>query len=146
KPGPSLPQFAVKYRGQAFRVSQVHGSDKQRYDIPGLEVLDDADVLLVSVRRRVLAKVQMDAIRKFVESGKPVVGIRTASHAFSLQKKKPPEGLVAWEEFDHDVLGGNYTGHYATGPKAELRVADGAAGAPVLSGGGGAGLEGGGSL
>src|SRR5207248_11628560 len=74
----SLPEFALKYLGQGFRVSQVFGSDKDRYDIPGLEVLDDADVLLVSVRRRVLPKVQMDAIRKFVEGGKPVVGIRTA--------------------------------------------------------------------
>ncbi|MBI1913919.1 MAG: isochorismatase family protein [Planctomycetes bacterium] len=130
----SLPEFALKHLGQAFRVSQVHGSDKDRYDIPGLEVLEEADVVLVSVRRRVLPRAQLDAIRKFVERGKPVVGIRTASHAFSLQKKKPPEGFVSWEEFDRDVLGGNYTGHHGAGPKAVLRVAEGATGHPILAG------------
>jgi nicotinamidase-related amidase/type 1 glutamine amidotransferase len=132
----SLPEFALKHLGQAFRVSQVFGSDKDRNDIPGLDVLDEADVLLVSVRRRVLPRAQLDAIRKFVERGKPVVGIRTASHAFSvsLQKKQPPEGYVAWEEFDHDILGGNYTGHYSAGPTVALKVAEGAAGHPILNG------------
>ena len=33
-------------------------------------------------------------IREFVDAGKPVVGIRTASHAFSLRNEAPPEGLL----------------------------------------------------
>ena len=39
--------------------------------------------MVVSARRRVLPKGQLDALRKFVAEGKPVVGIRTASHAFA---------------------------------------------------------------
>src|SRR5262249_43790784 len=144
----TLPEFALKYLGQGFRVSQVFGSDKDRNNIPGLDVLDEADVLLVSVRRRVLPKEQLDAIRKFVKRGKPVVGIRTASHAFSvsLKKTKPPEGLVSWEEFDHDILGGNYTGHHGDGPKVALAVARGAAEHPILAGVDVEGFKGCGSL
>ena len=59
-------------------MSYVFGSEEDPYDIPGIEVLNDADIVLISVRRRVLRKPQMDVIRKFVESGKPVVGVRTA--------------------------------------------------------------------
>ncbi|MHC4843524.1 MAG: HEAT repeat domain-containing protein, partial [Planctomycetota bacterium] len=50
-------------------------------------------------------------------SGKPVVGIRTASHAFHLNEQDPPEGLADWPEFDRDVLGGNYHMHH--GNKSE---------------------------
>ena len=76
----------------------------------------------------------MDIIRKFVASGKPLVGIRTASHAFSLHGKKPPEGCATWETFDPEVFGGHYTGHHGDGPKVEIKAAEGAAGHPILTG------------
>jgi type 1 glutamine amidotransferase/nicotinamidase-related amidase len=142
----TLPEFALKYLGKTCKVSQVFGNPKNRNDLPGLEVLKDADVLLVSVRRRVLPKAQMDLIRQFVASGKPVVAIRTACHAFSLRGKKPPEGYLAWEEFDHEVLGGNYTNHHGNGPKVSIKVAEGAAGHPILAGVDVAKLQGHGSL
>ena len=55
----------------------------------------------------------MDLIRKFLGSGKPLVGIRTASHAFSLRKgEKLPDGDADWQGFDHEVLGCNYNLHH----------------------------------
>ena len=55
----------------------------------------------------------MDVVREFVDRGGPVVGIRTASHAFSLRgDAKPPAGHLAWPEFDAEVFGGNYQGHH----------------------------------
>ena len=57
----TLPLFAQRQLGKAFRVSQVFGSDTERNDIPGLEALDDADVALISIRRRVLKPDQMVA-------------------------------------------------------------------------------------
>jgi nicotinamidase-related amidase len=82
----TLPAFAAKYLGREFRTLFIFGSETDREDIPGLDALAQADVLFVSARRRVLRKEQLDAIRRFVDSGKPVVGIRTASHAFAAQK------------------------------------------------------------
>ena len=69
-------------------------------------------------------KEQLDAIRAYVAAGKPVVGIRTASHAFCLRGKGPPEGRVAWPEFDRDVFGGNYTNHYGNSLEATVTLRD----------------------
>ena len=132
----TLPIFALKYLGKEFRVSFVYGNDvnaKQRNNLPGISVLDDADLLLVSARRRVLPEAQMETIRKFIEAGKPVIGIRTANHAFSLRGKEIPAGLADWENFDAEVIGGHYTGHHGEGPKVALEVAKGASAHPILN-------------
>jgi sugar lactone lactonase YvrE/nicotinamidase-related amidase/type 1 glutamine amidotransferase len=116
----TLPDLAAKHLGRDFRVTTVFGSDTDRNAIPGLYAVDQADLLLLSVRRRVLPPADLDRIRKFVEAGKPVIGIRTASHAFSLGKKAPPEGLKDWPEFDRRVFGGNYHGHHANSEKTAV--------------------------
>jgi type 1 glutamine amidotransferase len=70
-----------------------------------------------------------------VQAGKPVVGIRTASHAFAPAKnKKVPEGHAAWPEFDAQVLGGNYHNHHGRQTKTFVRVAAGAEQHPLLAG------------
>ncbi|MHC4875387.1 MAG: ThuA domain-containing protein [Planctomycetota bacterium] len=130
----SLPKFALEHLGHDFRVSYVFAREEERNDLPGIDVLADADVLLLSVRRRVLPPEQMAVVRKFIESGKPIVGIRTANHAFSLRGKTPPEGLVAWETWDADIFGGSYTNHYGNGPKVVPSIATGASGHAILTG------------
>jgi nicotinamidase-related amidase/type 1 glutamine amidotransferase len=117
----SLPAFALRNLGRDFRVHLVFGSDRDRNDIPGLDILDHADALLVSVRRRPLPAKQLEHVRRFVQAGKPVVGIRTASHAFSLRdEKSTPPALATWPSFDADVFGGNYTNHH--GGKGSART------------------------
>src|SRR5690606_8295136 len=109
----TLPAFAARHLGHHFRVSFVFGDDKDGDVLPGLEdALAEADVLLLSVRRRSPPFNQMKAIRMFCEQGGSVVGIRTANHAFSLKGETPPEGKQSWEELDKYVFGGNYTGHH----------------------------------
>lgn len=107
----TLPKFAEEHRDD-FRSTLVFADPTDRNRFQGLESIESADVLLVSVRRRTLPKEQLDLIRKHVESGKPVIGIRTASHAFCLRNQDPPEGRAAWPEFDQVVFGGNYTNHH----------------------------------
>ena len=116
----TLPIFAAKHLGKDFKVSFVFESAKNKYDLPGVEVVDDADVLLVSVRRRPIPADQLAVIRKFVAAGKPVVGIRTASHAFHLMNKQL-EGLAEWPEIDKEMIGGNYRGHTAGATKGIIR-------------------------
>jgi nicotinamidase-related amidase/type 1 glutamine amidotransferase len=130
----TLPEFARQHLGKAFRVNCVFGSETNPNDLPGIEVLKDADVALISVRRRALPVAQMDVIRQFVAKGKPVIGIRTASHAFSLRGSKPPAGCATWEEFDPEVFGGHYTNHYGVGPAVSIQVAENAAAHPLLQG------------
>jgi type 1 glutamine amidotransferase len=74
--------------------------------------LADADLLFVSVRRQVLPPEEFQPIRDYVESGKPIVGVRTASHAFATRSGRDAESDgVQWPEFDAEILGGNYHGH-----------------------------------
>jgi type 1 glutamine amidotransferase len=131
----TLPPFAREQLGKHFSVEFVFGSETDRHDLPGLvEALETADVLFVSVRRRVLQPEQMEALRRFVAAGKPVLGVRTASHAFSLRGQDLPDGRVAWETFDADVFGGNYTNHHGKGPAVTVRAASGADDHPILAG------------
>ena len=55
-------------------------------NIPGLEALDDADAMVIFTRFRALPDDQMQHIDTYLRSGKPVVGIRTATHAFNFNK------------------------------------------------------------
>src|SRR5262249_30451380 len=102
--------------------------------IPGLaEALGKADLLLVSLRRRALPEKDLEAVRQFLAAGKPVVGIRTASHAFDA-KGKLAEGSAVWPKFDPEVLGGSYSGHHGAGPKTTVSAVQGAEKHPVLTG------------
>ncbi len=115
--------------------SQISSFSKN--DLPGVEVLDQADIVLISVRRRTLTSQQLDHVRKFVATGKPMVGIRTASHPFHLRDAAPTEGRADWKTFDSDVWGGHYTNHYGSaneGPSAVVTITSGAEQHPILIG------------
>ncbi|MCA8996669.1 MAG: ThuA domain-containing protein [Planctomycetaceae bacterium] len=129
----TLPIFAKEHLEKAFRVTFVFGVEDNRNTIPGLDVLKDADAVLVSVRRRVLPAEQLHKIRDFISTGKPVIGIRTASHAFCLRNMEPPEGLTDWPEFDEQVFGGHYTNHHGNKLKSTIRFVAANKDHPILS-------------
>jgi nicotinamidase-related amidase/type 1 glutamine amidotransferase len=131
----TVPAFALEMLGKAFKLSYVVASEKNRNDLPGLEVLRDADVAFFSIHRRTLPKEQLDIIRSYLAAGKPLVAIRTTSHAFSPpQGGKTPEGLEEWPTFDRDVLGCHYTGHHGSQAQTLVRIADGALLDPLVTG------------
>jgi putative heme-binding domain-containing protein len=130
----TLPAFAnAELEPLGVRCTFVIADPRTPHDFKGTLALNDADLMFVSTRRRAPTKEQMAAIRKHVESGKPVVGIRTASHAFDA-RGKAPEGHAEWPTFDPDVLGGHYTGHHANEVKPEIETARGAESHPILEG------------
>jgi hypothetical protein len=134
----TLTQFARELLQRDFRISLFYGHARDIHLLPGIEQLADADLALISVRRRALPKPQLDVFRDFVAGGKPIVGIRTASHAFSLRDGQPPEGHAVWPEFDRDVLGGNYQGHHdnqpGAGPQTQVWILPEARGLALLKG------------
>lgn len=130
----TLPAFArAELEPRGVRCTFVIADPKTPHDFKGAGALDDADLMVVSARRRAPSKAQMGLIRKYVASGKPVVGIRTASHAFDA-RGKAPAGHAEWPTFDPDVLGGHYTGHHENDRKPKVTLAKGAEGHPVLEG------------
>ena len=92
-------------------------------DIPGLETLDTADLAIIFIRRMTLPEEQLAHFKKFAAAGKPIIGLRTASHAFQ-----------NWKEWDHDVLGGNYQKHFDNKLATTVRVLPEAATHPILAG------------
>ena len=92
-------------------------------DDRSLAPIDDADVLLVFTRRLNTAGRELERFRAYCAAGRPIVGVRTASHAFQ-----------NWLGFDAEVLGGSYDMHYGAGLLVRVDEAPGAAGHPILEG------------
>ena len=70
-------------------------------NIPGLETLDTADLAIVFLRFRNLPDEQMQPIARYLEAGKPVIGVRTSTHAFNI-----PAGQT-WSRYSFDYRGEN---------------------------------------
>ncbi len=105
----TLPVFAQMLRDRyGCYCSVLHGQGTS--DIPATDELEEADVVVVFVRRLALPKEQLDKLRKYLDAGRPLVALRTASHAFDIHGDTPA-GCDQWPEFDAAVLGGNYHGH-----------------------------------
>lgn len=119
----TLPRFAAKHLGQSFRWTTAFGDDAERNKIMSLEDIKTADALLISIRRRWLPDHDLQQIRQFVASGKPMIGIRTASHAFSKRSEGPPSGYAEWPDFDAQVWGGNYTNHFGNRLQVQMEFA-----------------------
>jgi type 1 glutamine amidotransferase/nicotinamidase-related amidase len=109
----TLPAFAQTLRERyGVHCSVLHGQGKG--DIPVTAELESADCLVLFIRRLAFPKYQLDRVRRYLDSGQPLVAMRTASHAFDVRGQSK-EGEDEWPEFDPQVLGGNYQGH---GPNA----------------------------
>jgi type 1 glutamine amidotransferase len=101
----SLQEFA-SYLGQlGVECTASWGRDKGK-TLPNLAALPSADLLIVFARRLALPAEEMRLVRAHWEAGKPVIGLRTASHAWG--EKDNTDNAV----FDRQVLGNHYTGHY----------------------------------
>jgi type 1 glutamine amidotransferase/nicotinamidase-related amidase len=134
----TLPEFAhelqIKY-GLYCEILQgsTEKTGPDRHELAGLEALKKADLAVLFVRRRALTPEQMQYFRDYLASGKPLVGLRTACHAFDT-KGSAPAGYAEWLKFDPEVLGGNYHNHYGNGPKCTVTAAAGAQENPILAG------------
>jgi type 1 glutamine amidotransferase len=121
----TLPAFAAELsRSTAAKTIVLKRPDDPKLEtIPGLEALEDADLVILLVRRMTLPEEQLGRIRKYIDSGKPLIGLRTASHAFQ-----------NWKEFDAEVLGGNYQNHYGNTLKTAVSVHPETRDHPILNG------------
>ena len=89
---PQLARILSKHHGfkctVLFSLNAKGEIDPKASNIPGLEALASADLMVLFVRFRHLPDDQMKHLADYVDAGKPVLGIRTATHAFSGGKGK----------------------------------------------------------
>ena len=110
----TLPAFAEAYL-KGHECVFLNADPDNRDLVPGMSAVADADLLVVSLRRRALPKADLQRVRDHVAAGKPLVSLRTGNHAFSLKGAEPPPGHATWEGFDVEVLGGRYDNHLKAG-------------------------------
>ncbi len=146
----ALPQLAkILSTHHGFRCTVLFAIDPadgtinpdRRDNIPGLEALASADLMVIFTRFRDLPDAQMKHIADYVESGKPIVAMRTATHAFDI-KSSPVYGRWSWNSkewdggFGRQVLGETWIAHHGAHGKQSTRgiVAPGAGDHPILRG------------
>jgi type 1 glutamine amidotransferase len=88
-------------------------------NIPGLENLATADLCVLKLRFRELPDTQMKHFVDYVNSGKPIIGLRTATHAFNYAKnKQSPFAKYSFNSrewpggFGQQVLGETWVNHH----------------------------------
>jgi len=115
----------------------------ERTNIPGLERLRDADLMVIATRFRTLPDEQMREIDAYLRRGKPVIGLRTATHGFDFPKGGGfamyhwRNGDEAFKDgFGRQVLGETWISHHGKHGTEGTRgiVARGAGGHPILRG------------
>jgi hypothetical protein len=128
--------FAVNPKGE---IDPNYGKN-----IPGLEALDSADLMIILTRFRTLPDDQMKHFDDFLKAGKPVIGLRTATHAFSGLKGQYEKynwtykgAEKEWTQgFGRLVLGETWINHHGGHMNDATRglFAEGAKDSPLLNG------------
>ncbi len=101
-----------------FAVNPTTGDiePNEQVNIPGLKALESADVMFMLLRFREPADDQMKYIADFVESGKPIIGLRTSTHAFAYgRNKQSPYAKYDWGKgggFGQKILGDTWISHH----------------------------------
>jgi type 1 glutamine amidotransferase len=128
-----------------FAINKKTGEiDPQTLDnIPGLEALDTADLMVMFMRFRELPDKQMKHIIDYTNSGKPMIGLRTATHAFNYRKhKNSPYARYSFRSKDPDggygrlVFGETWINHYGRHQQESTRglIARGMEDNPIVRG------------
>ena len=86
-------------------------------NMPGLKELATADLMIIATRFRNPSDEQMKYVVDYVESAKPIIGLRTATHAFRIPKDRKygrySFNSQEWKQgFGRQVLGETWINHH----------------------------------
>ncbi len=111
-------------------------------NIPGLEALEKADLMVMFLRFRELPDKQMKYIMDYTNSGKPIVAFRTSTHPFNYKNSQSPYAKWSFRSKDpkggygREVLGETWISHYGRHQVESTRglIADGMEDHPIVKG------------
>jgi hypothetical protein len=145
---PQLGKILAKHHG--FKCTVLFAVDPKsgeinpnvNNNIPGLETLKTADLMIIFTRFRNLPDDQMQHVADYLDTGKPIIGIRTATHAFSGLKGKFAKynwnnGDKAYPQgFGRQILGETWISHHGGHGSQSSRgiIAPGKEKHPILKG------------
>jgi type 1 glutamine amidotransferase len=131
---PALARILAKHYG--FKCSVFFTTDPKTgfiepgsSNISGLEALKSADLLVVFLRFQDFPDDQMQQIADYLDRGGPVVGFRTATHAFQIKRADAKFRKFDWQNkdeysggFGRQILGETWVSHYGTNHKQSSRL------------------------
>lgn len=131
---PALARILAKHFG--FKCTVLFNIDATTGEIvpgnsnmPGMKALDSADLAVIFLRFQNFPKEQMKHLDDYLHRGGPVVGLRTATHAFRMKATDPYskysfDSRAAGYElgFGHKVLGQTWVGHYGKNHQQSTRI------------------------
>ena len=126
----SMPMLAsLLQKSLDAEVSICYSLDSSGYvdpnntkSISGLEALTDADLMVIFTRFRALPDDQLKLIDDFAQSGKPMVGFRTATHAFFYEDDSSK--IYYNEEWPTKVFGQKWITHHGHFEDGHGRLTD----------------------
>ncbi len=146
---PQLAKIAAVHHGFKCTVLFAINKDSGEIEptivdnIPGLEALETADLMVMFLRFRELPDEQMKHIIDYTNSGRPIMGLRTATHAFFYRKHKDsPYAKYSFQDpnfkkgYGRQVLGETWINHYGHHQQESTRglIAKGMQKHPVVRG------------
>lgn len=129
----TIPKYAEMLENKYDHKTTVilGAGERTSFHFPGLEVLSEADLLVIFARRVALKAVQMNRIKKYIQEGNPIMGIRTANHAFSV-REETEEGYIDWWNFVPDILGCKNRGYGSVELGTDVSMVPDAKDHPIL--------------
>jgi hypothetical protein len=145
---PQLAKILSKHQGFDCVVTFSIDPDTGTIDpnlhtnMPGVQALESADLLILLTRFRDPPPDQMKHFVDYFNSGKPIIGLRTATHAFEI--KKGPNRKYSWDSkvpgweggFGRRILGETWVSHHGDHKKQSTRglIAPGMESSPLVRG------------
>src|SRR5687767_12847918 len=133
----SLPALArIMARRYGFKCSVFFTTNPQTgfiepgsSHLAGLEALRTADLMVVFLRFQDFPDAEMQHIADYLDRGGPVVGFRTATHAFQIKRPDAKFARFDWQNkgdfaggFGRQILGETWVSHYGTNHKMSSRL------------------------
>jgi len=105
--------FGVNEKGEVDPTMPVYpeeGKKFKEHHIPGLEHLASADLVIFFPRLLTLPMSERELIVAYIDSGKPIISLRTGNHGFHAALPYTIDGRQV--DWGTDVLGGTFLGHH----------------------------------
>jgi type 1 glutamine amidotransferase len=144
---PALARILAKRHG--FKCTVLFGVNNNgvikpgHNNVPGMEALESADLMVVFTRFQNWPDEQMQHFVNYLDRGGPIVGLRTATHGFKIPSVSPFAkysngygGDDFKDGFGRQILGEKWAGHYGSNHRQSTRldIVPEKAGHPILRG------------
>jgi type 1 glutamine amidotransferase len=129
---PMVAAILEKAHGMKTSVAYARPRPQTKDHIEGLEALASADLMVMYTRFRALPEQELAPILAYAESGRPLVGLRTTTHAFLYPKESPR--AVLNDGFGRDIFGQKWITHHGHESSTDVALHDANRGHAILRG------------